>query len=124
MDDNKEIEVIYDTKERNVIVLSILGSIFFFFLPALCVFLIYGRQKLSKFNYNAIVDLLNFEIYLTIIFLALYTRISFIPFFGWLLNFLLVPATFIFNLLTCFKAFKSFDKNEIYQYPISMPIIK
>lgn len=108
------------TEERNIVVIGILASIFLIFIPALIIYLVYGKDKLSPLSYKSTVNLLNFEIYLILITVAL-NIIG--PFLLFLPN-LVALALWVANLIICVKAFQAFDKGEEYKYPLQAPFIK
>ena len=131
-DNEQEIQQVTDLEEENenknrsLISLVIVLSIIFYLLPSLLAFLFVGKPKLSGFEYKTVVALLNFEIYFVIISIALSCLVGFIafPIFGVFIHGLLTPVLFFINLVICIKSLQSFNKGEVYTYPIDSPLIK
>ena len=109
-----------DNEERNIIVLGILTSIIFSFVPSLIIYLVYGKDRLSPLAYKSVISLLNFEIYVFLICLVALILSSVL----FILTSFVFSALLIFNLIICIKSFQAYDKGEEYNYPLKAPFIK
>lgn len=105
--------------DRNIIVIGILLSIFFYCLPVLVIYFAFGKDKLSPFAYKNVLNLFNFEIYVTLIYLVLFVICPFIPiaFIGFL-------VLWVFNLIICIQAFQAYNDGKEYTYPLNTTFIK
>lgn len=98
---------------RNMAVLMFILSIFFWFVPALIMFLV---KKDDRFVYEHAVELLNFEITLTIAYFVL----MFIPILGWLAIMAIGIATLVMLVMAALKV----QKGESYVFPFALRLIK
>ncbi len=98
---------------RNMVVLMFVLSIFFWFIPALLMFLI---KKDDEFVQRNAVALLNFEITLTIAYFVL----TFIPFIGWLAMLGIGLAALVLLIMGALKA----QNGESVTFPFSLGLIK
>lgn len=104
----------YPTQDsRNMAVLMFILSIFFWFIPALVMFLI---KKDDKFVHRNAVELLNFEITLTIAYFAL----AFIPFLGWLAMMGIGIAALVLLIMGALKA----QNGEPATFPFALQLVK
>lgn len=104
----------YPTQDsRNMTVLMFVLSIFFWFIPALVMFLI---KKDDEFVRRNSVELLNFEITLTIAYFAL----TFIPFIGWLAMMGIAVAALVLLVMGALKA----QNGELVVFPFALRLIK
>lgn len=111
---NKAKTMTYPTQDsRNMAVLMLVLSIFFWFIPALVMFLI---KKDDDFVYRNSVELLNFEITLTIAYFVL----TFIPIIGWLAMMGIAIAALVLLVMGALKA----QNGEPVTFPFSMGLIK
>lgn len=98
---------------RNIAVLMFVLSIFFWFIPALVLFLV---KKDDDFVHRNSVELLNFEITLAIAYFAL----AFIPFIGWLAMFVIGIAGLVLLVMGAIKA----QNGEPVTFPCALRLIK
>lgn len=104
----------YPTQDsRNMAVLMFILSIFFWFIPALVMFLI---KKDDEFVHRNAVELLNFEITLTIAYFAL----AFIPFLGWLAMMGIGIAALVLLIMGALKA----QNGEPATFPFALQLVK
>ncbi|MEZ0272967.1 MAG: DUF4870 domain-containing protein [Methylophilaceae bacterium] len=104
----------YPTQDsRNISVLMLVLSIFFWFIPALVMFLI---KKDDDFVYNNSVALLNFEITLTIAYFAL----AFIPILGWLAMMGIGIAALVLLVMSAIKV----QNGEPVTFPFTLQLVK
>lgn len=98
---------------RNMTVLMFVLSIFFWFIPALVMFLV---KKDDDFVYKNSVALLNFEITLTIAYFAL----AFIPILGWLAMMGIGIAGLVLLVMGAIKA----QNGEPANFPFTLQLVK
>lgn len=108
----------YNTEERNMVTLCVLGSIIFAFIPSLIVWLL-KKDTFSEYALTALKRNLNFQIVIYAIMVIL-SIIPIINFFG----IILIPVLWVFSLIVCICAYQAIDKQRDYNYPISVQIIK
>jgi len=98
---------------RNTAVLMFILSIFFWFLPALIMFLV---KKEDAFVYRHAIELLNFAITLAIVSFVL----MFIPFLGWLAIGVIGIAALVLLILGTLKV----KEGENYTFPFTLRLLK
>jgi uncharacterized Tic20 family protein len=104
----------YPTQDsRNMAVLMFILSIFFWFIPALVMFLV---KKDDEFVYQNAVALLNFEITLTIAYFAL----AIIPILGWLAMMGVGIAALVLLVMGALKA----QNGEPVAFPFTLQLVK
>src|SRR5687768_10986983 len=103
----------YPTQDsRNMAVLMFILSIFFWFIPALVMFLV---KKDDDFVHRNAVELLNFEITLTIAYFAL----TFIPLIGWLAMMGIGIAALVLLIMGALKA----QNGESATFPFALQLV-
>lgn len=98
---------------RNMTVLMFVLSIFFWFIPALVMFLI---KKDDDFVHRNSIELLNFEITICIAYFVL----TFIPFIGWLAMFAVGITALVLLIMGTLKV----QNGEPYTFPFALRLIK
>lgn len=98
---------------KNMAVLMFILSIFFWFIPALIMFLV---KKDDEFVYKNAVELLNFEITISIAYFVL----MFIPIIGWLAIMVIGIAALVFLIMGTLKV----KEGESYTFPFALRLLK
>lgn len=89
----KIVPVFNDEKDRMILVITLISSIFFMFIPSLLVSL-FAKEYMSESSYNVAKSIFNFELLLFLVSL-----IFMIPVLGWILGFILAPLMLIYNAI-------------------------
>lgn len=107
-----------DEHEKTLVMVVVILSIVVGFLPSLIIWFL-QKDQLSSSAQQLILNLLNFE--LTLLLCSL---ITFVPFLGWIISALLLPAIWIFNLLICLLLLSSISKNRLFKISFMLELIK
>lgn len=107
-------EKIMENEESNFLTLASLGAIFGFIIPL--IMWILRKEEFSDYTKKMLVDLLNFELIIFIIFVVL----TFIPILGWIAEF----AVAIFNLIVALRCFSATRERKEFAFPFNVTIIK
>jgi len=101
--------------DKNIVVLTHLGGIFFGFIPALIVWLL--KKDDNAFIGVQAREALNFQITVLIGYVAAWVL-------AWVLvGFLLLPAIYVANLVLCIVAAVNVSKGVDYRYPFALRLI-
>ena len=84
-----------DDQDKIIMIAMIIASMFFIFVPALIVVLLF-KERISENSYQIAKMFLNFELLLFLISL-----IFALPLIGWILGVILGPIMMIFNIIIC-----------------------
>ena len=102
--------------ERTMAMLAHLGGILFWFLPALVIYLVKGKE--SQYVREQSVEALNFQITLTIAWVA-----SVVLLFV-LIGIILLPVVAIGGLVLMIMAGIAANRGDAYRYPLNIRIVK
>jgi len=91
----KIVPVFNDDRDKIITLAMVITSMFFIFIPALIVVLLF-KEKINENSYQIAKAFLNFELLLFLISLVFV-----IPVIGWLLGFIAAPLLMIFNIIIC-----------------------
>jgi uncharacterized protein len=101
--------------DKNIVVLTHLGGIFFSILPGLIVWLL--KKDDNAFIGEQAREALNFQITVLIGYMLAWV-LAFL-----LVGFLLLPIIYVANLVLCILAAANASKGEAYRYPLTLRLI-
>lgn len=103
-----------NSEEKVFLTLSAIGGIFGFIIPL--IMWVLKKDEFSDYTKTFLTDILNFEIVLLIICIAL----TFVPVIGWLAN----MGLWLFNLIIMLRLLSASQEQKEYSLPIKYQIIK
>lgn len=109
-----------DDNDRMIMIIMIIASIFFMFVPPMVVSLAL-KDQISESSYNISKAFLNFEILLLIVSL-IFVIICMVPIIGWIVGFVLGSIVWtviwIFNVVIVLMAVFAIAQNKEVQIPV------